>query len=268
MRKFLLILPLLSVISLAQAEDELSAQVISYGISPAGICETFPDAFIPSDHRRVPSCDDVEEENARPSLAERLRARFHGKTRITHQKREETISGKERRLRRGPATRRDFVPASETDEEPAVGVTRRSTAKNFQSIFRRHNVKGGFNRGQKVTGHKDARIRPLIRTRSTEDKNTNQKFTTEAKWSSAIKDHFRQKNFGTNPYNISSVRSAQQRAFRAQRKNNSRVDVNGRIISNQLRWRPGRLEGNLDGDLSFREAEVRQDAEVQATLDE
>lgn len=270
MKKLLLLIPLLSVMSIAQAADgDICAEVMSYGISPAGVCESFNNSCIPADYRRVPSCEAVQNDNDFSSLEDRLRARFHGKTRITNSNKVKSVSGKYKRVGRGFLTRRALRENTSSDNnEDAVGVDRTSTVKNFRSKYRQHNLRGGFDRDQKSTGHTNAYKRPSVRTRSTEDKNTDQKFTTDAKWSSAVKDHFRQKNYGTNPYSLASKRSAQQRAYRAKKADNAQVDVKGRIISRSRRWRPGRLDGNLSGDASFLESEAEKKSDVIESLDD
>jgi len=107
MRKFLLILPLLTLLSVAQAEDEVAAQFISYGVSPAGVCETFDDSAIPADYKRVKNCDVVEDDDRNTSLYERLLARFNSKNRIQVSADADVtdVSAKYRRLGRGAFTK-------------------------------------------------------------------------------------------------------------------------------------------------------------------
>ena len=268
MKKILLILPLLTLLSVAQAEDEMSAQVISYGVSPAGICETFPDAAIPAAYKRVENCSVVQDDNRNTSLRERLMMRFQNRAiRNTNAENDDRVSGKYKRLGRGAFTKRAVSGDRTETTTESNGIDRRATRKNFRSAYRTHNLKGGFDRGTKSTGHTNARQRPSFKSR-VNTKNTDRKISTAAKWTASANQRFSERSYGANPYSLASKRNAQQRAVRAQRKANARVDVNGRITSNQFKWRPGRLDGNLDGDSSFRETQAEIQAEVQAELAE
>ena len=263
MKKLLLILPLLSVLNIAQAEESFCADVISYGVGPDETCVEFQNSCIPADYKRVPSCEVVEDDNRNTSLEARLRARFHSKNRLTQKEStKEAPLARYHRLGRSALTR-GFSEARGTDVEEKTGTARTFTDKNFRSIYRRHNVKGGFDRGTKTTGHTNARQRPSFRS-TTRRTDANETISSTPKWSATVKNHFKEKNYGRNPYSLSSIRSAQQRVYRSQQLINKRVDVQGRSLSRSRRWRPGGNfgTGSLSGDLDFLETEAEKKSDV------
>lgn len=268
MKKLLLVLPLLSLISLAQAESDFCANdTTSFGVGPDGVCAKFQSACIPADYKRVPSCDVVENPDRNSSLEDRLRALFQSRLNNASAKAERREDEAERtaktyRLGRSAITRNFSEPVGEQREDE-VGIDRTFTRKDFSSSYRQHNLKGGFDRGQKTTGHRTSYQRPsfLSRVRTTSADET---ISATPKWSVTTRDHFRKKSYGTNPYSLSSIRAAEQREYREERAANQRVDVKGRILSNSLKWRPGKDfgEGSLSGDADFLKSEAEKKSEV------
>lgn len=271
MKKLLLLIPLLTGLSQAQitpTEDAFCAQVLTFAISPEGTCSEFPTSCIPEDHKAVSSCESTESSSSQTSLEDRLLQRKHGKKRLrvgpTVTKKQ--VSGKFKRFGRVQSNRAFTRNTSSKRTKPSTGLDRRSTAKNFRSQFRRHNVKGGFNRGDKIAqaGHRDARIRPQLFSRSLVRRVGS--FSDKPKWEISQRSHFSERRIGqTNPFSIRSVRSAQQRARRANQES-STVDVEARRLSRSRRWRPGRLDGNLSGDPDFILEQAEKRARIQEDL--
>lgn len=270
MKKLLLVLPLLSLISLAQAQSDFCAtDTVSFGVGPDGVCAEFQSSCIPADYKRVPSCGIVEDPNRNSSLESRLRALFQSrlnsasaKAEAANQEVKAERNAKSYRLGRSDITRNFSAPVGEQPEDE-IGSDRTFTSKDFDSVYRRHNLKGGFDRGQKSTGHRTSYQRPSFtsRVRTTSADET---ISATPKWSVTTQDHFREKSYGTNPYSLSSVRAAEQREYREDRAANQRVDIKGRILSNSRKWRPSGVfgQGNLSGDADFLKLEAEKKSEV------
>jgi len=270
MKKLFLILPLISFVNVSQAQleptDLACAQVLTFAITPEGTCSEFPTSCIPEDHKQVSSCDTDTGTSVGTSLEERLRNRFHGKKRlrIGPAVTKEAVSGKFKRFGRLNPSRAFSDNTSAKQSQEDNGLDRRSTSKDFSSPFRRHNVKGGFNRGDRVAqqGHRDARDRPQQIGRSFARREGS--FSEKPKWEVSQRSHFSERRIGqTNPFNIKSVRAAQIRAAREAR-GDAKLDIDAIRISKSRRWRPGRLEGNLSGDPDF----IREQAEKRARVQE
>jgi len=257
MKKLLLVFPFITIASMAQAEE------MSYGIGPDRVCVAFESALIPADYKRVPSCDEVKDEETFTSLEDRLRARLAHRIKANTTETSNTkVSAKYRRHGRAALTKSTPAISDETYRNQSTSQVRSRTFRDYRSAYRGYALRQGAAEDKEAIDENRASYQNPGGFRSIRNKNTDQQLSNTPKWTATARDRFRQKNYGTNPYNLSSLRSAEQRAFRAKQKANERVDVKGRALSHSRRWRPDRILGDLSGNTDW----IKEQAKIRAKL--
>ncbi len=261
MKKLLFLLPLLTLGSVAQA------QTVS-GINALGVCETIVSDVLPEEYRPVESCEDILDKDRFTSLEERLRNRiFNGSRRTQKRASRSKLSGKYIRQGRGALTRSTPAVSGETRRNQSRYQDRTNTVRNYRSRFQNYRFKNGTKEDIEVSSPRANYQQPGYRAARTRA-NARGTYETTPRWSAEQRNHFRERSYGTNPYNLQSIRSAEQREFRRNRIQNQRVDVQGRILSRTQKWRPGRIIGDLGGDAEWLKEQAERTAELRSKIQE
>lgn len=267
-------------LSLIQAQD-MCAQVIQPAVSPGGICQEYSTPCdVPEDYKAVPSCDliDQSDQTDKPSLEQKMQSRraqmraYWAKKKAAQDDSTSKTDDNNsfNRFGSGSLTRSNRarrLPTSDASGSNSAGV-RAFTEKDYSSdISKRYSLRGGYQReGDTTSAERKERRAYRAPTQSRSDAKRTGKFNTTVKWNVMSRQFTSKKNYGINPYRLSSKYKEQQKAKRAE--SNQEIDVHARMMSRSRKYRGARLEGNMSGDDLFLQRQGEAEAEARQDLNE
>ncbi len=256
MKKLLLTVPFLFLSAQSQAQltdikdaPNFCTQVIQPAVGPNGQCKEFSTPCqVPEDWKAIPSCDLVEDENKKSiSLEEKMKKnqrKFKGKVRKIRNQYSQGI----RRVKKntGIARRtRAYVNPSQKRSTKKYRTQSRRVLSSL-GLQRRNELKlKGLTAKKTDRKIKERFTRPALSSR-TNVKRTGKLKSTQ-KWKIEKKSHFKERNYGKNPYTLKSKYGKNQKKLRDE--SNKKIDTNKRKHNGFKIFRGERKLGNLEGEI-------------------